>query len=69
MAGGLVLSVGLDWRERRPELDPVRYGALRVADDLAYATGVWLGCIRARQAGPLLPALARGPRLGRRGAR
>ena len=69
VAGGLAVSVALDWRERRPALDPVRYGALRVADDLAYATGVWLGCIRARQAGPLLPALARGPKLGRRGGR
>ena len=56
---GLVASIALDWHERRPRLDPVRYGALRIADDTAYAAGVWLGCLRARQAAPLLPLIAR----------
>jgi mycofactocin system glycosyltransferase len=69
VAGGLALSVALEWRERRPRLDPLRFGALRVADDLAYATGVWLGCARARRLGPLVPALARGPKLSRRDER
>jgi mycofactocin system glycosyltransferase len=61
-AAALAVSVSADWAQRRPRLDPVRFGALRVADDLAYATGVWLGCVRARTAGPLMPALVRGPR-------
>ena len=39
----------------------MRFGALRAADDLAYATGVWLGCLRARTVGPLIPAVVRGP--------
>ena len=34
----------IDWVDRRPRLDPVRFAALRIADDLAYAAGVWLGC-------------------------
>jgi mycofactocin system glycosyltransferase len=59
-AAGLAASVLIDWGERRPRLDPLRYGALRAADDLAYATGLWLGCVRARRAGPLVPKLVGG---------
>jgi mycofactocin glycosyltransferase len=58
----LAVSIAADWAQRRPRLDPLRFGALRAADDLAYATGVWLGCLRARTVGPLVPALVRGPR-------
>jgi mycofactocin system glycosyltransferase len=61
-AAALAVSIAADWAQRRPRLDPVRFGALRTADDLAYATGVWLGCLRARTAAPLVPALVRGPR-------
>jgi mycofactocin system glycosyltransferase len=61
-AAALAVSIAADWAQRRPRLDPVRFGVLRIADDLAYATGVWLGCLRARTAGPLVPALVRGPR-------
>jgi len=46
-----------DWRRRRPELDPVRYVALSVLDDLAYGWGVWRGCGRQRTVAPLLPRL------------
>lgn len=55
---GLAASIAADWLERRPRLDPLRFGALRLTDDLAYATGVWLGCVRAREAGPLTPRIA-----------
>ena len=54
---GLATSIAADWVQRRPRLDPLRFGALRTADDLAYATGVWLGCVRAREAGPLTPRI------------
>lgn len=54
---GLAASIAADWLERRPRLDPLRFGALRLTDDLAYATGVWLGCVRAREAGPLTPRI------------
>jgi mycofactocin system glycosyltransferase len=47
----------VDWFQRRPGLDPVRFGALRLADDLAYAGGVWAGCARERSARALLPDL------------
>jgi mycofactocin glycosyltransferase len=36
-------------------VDRPTWVALRVADDLAYGTGVWLGALRARDPGPLLP--------------
>jgi mycofactocin glycosyltransferase len=44
-----------DWLAAHRALDPVRYGALHVADDVAYGSGVWLGCLRARTVVPLLP--------------
>jgi mycofactocin system glycosyltransferase len=61
LAAGLAVSVAADWITRRPRLDPLRFGALRAADDLAYAAGVWLGCARARTASPLIPKLVSGP--------
>ena len=54
-AGALAASVAADWLVRRPSIDPLRFGAMRVADDLAYATGLWLGCLRSREPGPLVP--------------
>jgi len=54
-----VLPSLAEWWERRPELDPVRYCALRIADAAAYGAGVWAGCARERTAGPLLPRLER----------
>jgi mycofactocin glycosyltransferase len=56
LAAALVAGAAADFRQRRPPLDPVRFTALRAADDLAYAAGVWAGCIRARTAAPLVPA-------------
>jgi hypothetical protein len=46
------------WVKRRPPLDPVRYVAGSLADDLAYGAGVWAGAIRARTVIPLLPRVA-----------
>ena len=46
------------WRER-PGMDPFRWVAASVADDVAYGTGVWIGCLRMRTIAPLLPAVGR----------
>ena len=46
LAAAVVVPGLLDWLDRRPRLDPVRFLALRLADDLAYAAGVWAGCAR-----------------------
>jgi hypothetical protein len=47
----------LDWLDRRPPLDPARYMATRLLDDIGYSLGVWQGCAAGRTVRPLLPAL------------
>jgi mycofactocin system glycosyltransferase len=47
----------LDWADRRPPLDPVRYAGARLLDDAAYSAGVWKGCIKARSFRAMLPVL------------
>jgi mycofactocin glycosyltransferase len=47
----------LDWLDRRPPLDPVRYVAARLLDDIGYSLGVWQGCAERRTIRPLLPRL------------
>jgi mycofactocin system glycosyltransferase len=54
------------WLRLRPDVDPARWLAFSLADDVAYATGVWDGCLRQRTLGPLLPKLSNWP--GRRAA-
>ena len=54
----MLLPASGDWVAHRAGLDPVRYAALRVADDLAYGSGVWLGCLQARTLAPLVPHIA-----------
>lgn len=45
----------LEWVRRWPRLDPLRWTALRILDDLAYGAGVWAGCARERTLDPLVP--------------
>ena len=51
----------VDWWQGDRQLDPLRYTALRLIDDLAYGAGVWAGCVRRRTIEPLLPNLASWP--------
>ena len=60
VVAAFVLPPLIEWIRERPPLDPVSWVALRAADDVAYGTGVWLGCIRQRTIGPLLPSLHAG---------
>lgn len=68
LAGFLSLSGGglADWRasrrpgpiagdDRAPRMGPLRWIGWRLADDLAYQTGVWVGVVQARSAAALLP--------------
>jgi len=57
LAAAVVLPGVAEWVRRRPRLDPARFSALHLADDLAYAGGVWAGCARERSARALLPDL------------
>jgi mycofactocin glycosyltransferase len=43
-----------DWLTDRPGLDPIRYGALRLADESTRGVGIWIGCVRARDFRALL---------------
>jgi mycofactocin system glycosyltransferase len=53
----IVVPNVLRWWTTRPDVDPVRYVMMRVADDVAYGTGVWKGAWRERDTGALLPTL------------
>jgi len=57
LAVAVAVPLVVDWVERRPRLDPARFAALRLADDLAYCAGVWAGCVRERSLRALLPDL------------
>jgi mycofactocin system glycosyltransferase len=46
------------WAKRRPPLDPARFVAGSLADDIAYGAGVWAGAVRARSTLPLRPTVS-----------
>ncbi len=61
LAAGIV---GQGWREhrrRRPALRLPVFLALRAGDDAAYGIGVWIGSIRTRTTGALLPKVTNWP--------
>jgi mycofactocin system glycosyltransferase len=47
----------MTWWSTRPDVDPMRFVLMRVADDVAYGSGVWKGALEQRDAGALLPTL------------
>ena len=54
--GRLVGAMALgDWIVDRPDLDPLRYAVLRVADESSRGVGIWIGCLRERDFRGLLP--------------
>jgi mycofactocin system glycosyltransferase len=57
LTAALLLPHLLDWHHVRPGVDPVRWAAMRIADDAAYGWGVWSGCARQREWRPVLPDL------------
>ena len=69
LVAAVVVPGLVEWARRRPRLDPVRFGAVHLADDLAYAAGLWAGCFRHRSGRALLPDFrgARRRRLGQTG--
>lgn len=61
LAAGIV---GQGWREhrrKRPALPLPAFLALRAGDDAAYGIGVWVGSIRTRTTGALLPKITNWP--------
>lgn len=47
------------WAKNRRDLDPVRYTAAAIVDDIAYGAGVWAGCLTHRTLEPVRPVLVR----------
>jgi hypothetical protein len=58
----VLVPAALDWHHERPQLDPVRYLALRVLDDAAYGAGLWHGAWRHRSVAALVPSFEPWPR-------
>jgi mycofactocin system glycosyltransferase len=52
-----LLPGALEWLDRRPQLDPARFLALRTLERAAYGLGVIRGSVHARRPGPLVPAV------------
>ncbi len=63
----IVAPPAVEWGKKRPGLDPLRWAAASIADDVAYGAGVWAGCVATRTFGPLIPKLRCSvkPRIGR----
>jgi mycofactocin system glycosyltransferase len=61
VAAAALVPILLDFRRERPTLDPVRYAALHLLDDVAYGAGVWAGAWRDRTVDPLLPSFESWP--------
>jgi mycofactocin system glycosyltransferase len=56
IGAALALPPLVEWtRHPAPGLGPLRWSALRLADDLAYQAGLWSGVIESRSAAALLP--------------
>ncbi|HMG40730.1 MAG TPA: mycofactocin biosynthesis glycosyltransferase MftF [Acidimicrobiales bacterium] len=58
LVAAAVVPALVEHREARPDLGIAAFTALRLADDVAYGTGVWAGCITRRDLTALLPAFA-----------
>ncbi len=58
-AAALLVPPLVEWQQRRPAVGPARWALLRLVDDLAYAAGVWRGCLTGRTLAPLRPRTSR----------
>lgn len=67
-AAAMLAPIALEWVTGRPAVDPLRYAVLRLAEDVAYGSGVTASALRHRSWEPLLPR-PRLPRLAQRPAR
>ena len=61
LLGAALIPPLLDWLARRGPIDPVRYVALRLADDAAYGSGVWIGAVELHTIGALAPTFTNWP--------
>jgi mycofactocin glycosyltransferase len=54
-ATAMLAPIALEWINNRPNLDPIRYTALRLLEDIAYGSGVTASARQHRSLNPLLP--------------
>ena len=45
------------WATSHPAIDPIRFAAVALTDDIAYGAGVWASCFRHRTIAPLRPVV------------
>jgi mycofactocin system glycosyltransferase len=64
-AAGMLVPLAMEWWRRPPDLDPLRYAAIRLVDDAAYGTGVLVAGLRARRWSVLAPRVRRVRRVRR----
>jgi hypothetical protein len=64
LMAAVVVPPVLDWFEQRDSDDLGRFIALRIADDVSYGTGVWIGAIRERRLGAIAPDFTNWPGKG-----
>jgi hypothetical protein len=53
----MLAPIALEWVTNRPALDPLRYTALRILEDVTYGSGVTFSAWKHRSLKPLLPNL------------
>lgn len=61
LAALLAVVIVAGWLADDPALDPLSYGALRLADESARGVGIWIACVRARDFRALAPRRAPQP--------
>jgi mycofactocin system glycosyltransferase len=65
LIGASLAPAMIDWVRDRPPLDPISYVAFRMADDVAYSAGVWVGAFHSRTIEPLAPDFTSWPKPSR----
>ena len=61
LAAAVVIPSMYEWATKRPDIDPLRYTAMRMVDDTAYGTGVWRGTVERRHPGAVTPDVSSWP--------
>ena len=61
LAAAVVIPSMYEWATKKPDIDPLRYTAMRMVDDAAYGTGVWRGTVERRHPGAVTPDVSSWP--------
>ncbi len=61
LVASAVIPSLIEWRSRRPGIDPIRWTLIKCLDDGSYCAGVWKGCLRDGNFEAILPELQNFP--------